>query len=146
DVSSSLNSVERKIKHDSEKINLEYEVLKESRIKNIDFDNWVNHRANVTILNDIKIKEASYVEKISNLQTQIDNLLTDSQIKALRNNIDKEFLTIFSEKANALKVIIPNNPRYQNLYSITSFPFQGVELHKIIMAYHFSFIKLINKR
>ncbi|MED0232572.1 MULTISPECIES: hypothetical protein [Escherichia] len=146
DVSSSLNSVERKIKHDSEKINLEYEVLKESRIKNIDFDNWVNHRANITILNDIKIKEASYVEKISNLQTQIDNLLTDSQIKALRNNIDKEFLTIFSEKAKALKVIIPNNPRYQNLYSITSFPFQGVELHKIIMAYHFSFIKLINKR
>lgn len=51
---------------------------------------------------------------------------------------------IFTKKSKALNVKIPNNKRYRDLYSISSFPFQGVELHKIVMAYHFAFNEFIS--
>ncbi|HIF5865551.1 TPA: hypothetical protein ACX3FQ_004942, partial [Vibrio parahaemolyticus] len=38
---------------------------------------------------------------------------------------------------------IPMSPRYRDVYEINSFPAQGVELHKLIMAYHFSFWELL---
>ncbi|HHH1201546.1 TPA: AAA family ATPase [Yersinia enterocolitica] len=145
-ISASLNSVEKKIKDSSGIINNEYRVLKESRVESIGFESWINHHANITILGEIKNKERDYDEKISGLQTNIDNLANDAEIDTLRYGIEKEFLGIFQEKAKCLEVKIPDSSRYKNLYSITSFPYQGVELHKIIMAYHFSFYQLISKR
>ncbi len=118
--------------------------MKESRVESIGFESWINHHANITILGEIKNKERDYDEKISGLQTNIDNLANDTEIDTLRYGIEKEFLGIFQEKAKCLEVKIPDSSRYKNLYSITSFPYQGVELHKIIMAYHFSFYQLIS--
>lgn len=145
-VSSSLNSVEKKIKNSSELINSEYKILTESRIENIGFDNWLNHHSNINMLNEIKSKESIYDKKISDLQIDIDNLANDTEIDKLRYEIEKEFFKIFQEKAAYLDVKIPDSTKYKDLYSITSFPYQGVELHKIIMAYHFSFYQLIDKR
>jgi len=145
-VSASLNSVEKKLKNSSEIINVEYELLKESRAENIEFDNWLDHHSNIKMLNEIKAKESNYDKRILELQINIDSLGNDTEIDKLRNDVEKEFFQIFNEKAKYLEVKIPNNSRYKNLYSITSFPYQGVELHKIIMAYHFSFHKLIGTK
>ncbi|MBN4863806.1 AAA family ATPase [Providencia stuartii] len=146
EVSSLLNSTEKKIKINSEIIKSEYNTLKESRVENITYDNWISHQSNIELLSNIKEKTIEYDKEISNLETDIKNLGSDMEINSLRHDVEKEFLTIFKEKARVLDIKIPNSPRYQYLYSITSFPYQGVELHKIIMAYHFSFYQLISKR
>lgn len=43
-----------------------------------------------------------------------------------------------------MKVKELREARYNELYRITSFPSQGVELHKTVMSYHFAFNKLIS--
>ncbi|MER2908426.1 hypothetical protein [Morganella morganii] len=146
EVSSSLNSTEKKIKENSKVIKNKFNILKSSRVKDVTYENWISHHSNIELLNDINEKAIDYDKKISKLEADIKNLGSDMEINSLRHYVEKEFLKIFEEKAKLLDIKIPNIPRYQYLYSITSFPYQGVELHKIIMAYHFSFYQLISKR
>lgn len=143
---SDLNSVEKTITRNNKVINREYETLKHIRNEEVNFDTWINHHANIILIEEIEKNITDYNNKISILQGSIDELGSDQEINSLRYNVEKEFLKIFEKKANYLDVKIPENEKYKDLYSIISFPYQGVELHKIVMAYHFSFYELINKR
>lgn len=143
---SDLNSVEHKIRKSSEIINSEYNILKNSNIENISIDDWIDHHANIALIKNIESKQSEYNIQISSLQSAIDKLGNDLDINDLRNEIEKEFIGIFQIKAKSLGVRIPDNSKYRDLYSIISFPYQGVELHKIIMAYHFAFYHLVHKR
>ncbi|MDC9598294.1 hypothetical protein [Xenorhabdus anantnagensis] len=141
-----LNSVEKKIKKNSKIINYEYDILKKSRIEEVSFNSWINHHANMILLEGISKKEINYNKEISFLQDRIEELGNDLEIDNLRKKTEWEFLKIFKEKAKLLEVKIPDHARYRELYSITSFPYQGVELHKIVMAYHFAFYEMISKK
>ncbi|HEE0121645.1 hypothetical protein ACCW94_20960 [Enterobacter soli] len=143
---SSLNSVEKTITRNNKIINHEYETLKQIRNEEVNFDTWMNHHANIILIEEIEKNITDYSNKISILQGSIDELGSDQEINTSRYNVEKEFLKIFEKKANYLDVKIPENEKYKDLYSIISFPYQGVELHKIVMAYHFSFYELIHKR
>ena len=97
------------------------------------------------MLENISFQTKQCEERISKIQGDIESLGNDSDMRTLRSQKEKEFFRIFKEKAKALKVKIPNNNKYRELYSMSSFPYQGVELHKIIMAYHFSFNEMLSK-
>ena len=141
-----LNSVEKKVQKSNIIINDEYEILKSIRNEEVSLESWINHHANVILINEIEKNKKNYNDKISLIQSEIDELGSDHEINKLRTTVEQEFIKIFERKANYLGVEIPKNEKYRELYSITSFPYQGVELHKIVMAYHFSFYEMINKR
>ena len=48
---------------------------------------------------------------------------------------------------NNIKLDVPKSEdsRFNYVYELSSFPFQGVELHLAVLSYHFAFNKLINE-
>ncbi|EJL6845484.1 hypothetical protein NMS89_003599, partial [Vibrio cholerae] len=123
----------------------EYGVLRRLKSENITFDSWLNHNANLRMLKNISIKKAACEKRIHGINNDIEKLGSGVDIDSLRKAKEREFLSIFKRKAYALGVKLPKETKYQDLYSINSFPYQGVELHQLLMAYNFSFYEMVIK-
>lgn len=135
----SLNSVEKKVISIRDKIKIEYSELIKLKAENIDFNSWLDHHASLNLMKSISSQESLCRKKLLEIQGKIKDLGDDSDIETSRSYKEKDFFEIFDAKAKSLGVKIPNNRKYRDLYSISSFPYQGVELHKIVMAYNFAF-------
>ncbi|ENM3767607.1 hypothetical protein V9R55_003131 [Vibrio cholerae] len=142
---SKLNSIEKSLTYLREKIENEYGVLRRLKSENITFDSWLNHNANLRMLKNISIKKAACEKRIHGINNDIEKLGSGVDIDSLRKAKEREFLSIFKRKASALGVKLPKETKYQDLYSINSFPYQGVELHQLLMAYNFSFYEMVIK-
>ncbi|EON88713.1 hypothetical protein, partial [Plesiomonas shigelloides] len=142
---SKLNSIEKSLTCLREKIENEYGVLRRLKSENITFDSWLNHNANLRMLKNISIKKAACEKRIHGINNDIEKLGSGVDIDSLRKAKEREFLSIFKRKASALGVKLPKETKYQELYSINSFPYQGVELHQLLMAYNFSFYEMVMK-
>ncbi|MEL0642039.1 hypothetical protein V6260_15610 [Pseudoalteromonas aliena] len=140
-----LNSVEKLITSLRIKIEKDYGVLRRLKSDNITFDSWLNHNANLQMLKNISIKKAACEKRINGINIDIDKLGSSVDIDSLRKVKEREFLSIFKRKVSALGVKLPKEAKYQALYSLNSFPYQGVELHQLLMAYNFSFYEMVMK-
>ena len=142
---SKLNSVEKIITSLRVKIENDYGVLRRLKSENITFDSWLNHNANLRMLKNIAIKKAECKKRINGINNDIERLGCGVDIDSLREIKEREFLTIFKRKVSALGVQLPKEKKYQALYSLNSFPYQGVELHQLLMAYNFAFYEMVMK-
>lgn len=140
---SSLNSVEKKVISIREKIKDDYSDLIKLKAESIDFNSWLDHHASLNLMKSISSQESLCRKRLLEIQGEIKGFGDDSDIETLRALKEKDFFKIFDAKAKSLCVKIPNNRKYRDLYSISSFPYQGVELHKIVMAYNFAFNDLV---
>ncbi|MEI8706394.1 hypothetical protein [Pseudoalteromonas sp. B62] len=140
-----LNSVEKLITSLRIKIEKDYGVLRRLKSDNITFDSWLNHNANLQMLKNISIKKAACEKRINGINIDIDKLGSGVDIDSLRKVKEREFISIFKRKVSALGVKLPKEAKYQALYSLNSFPYQGVELHQLLMAYNFSFYEMVMK-
>ncbi|MBQ4848343.1 hypothetical protein [Pseudoalteromonas sp. MMG005] len=140
-----LNSVEKLITSLRIKIEKDYGVLRRLKSDNITFDYWLNHNANLQMLKNISIKKAACEKRINEINIDIEKLGKGVDIDSLRKIKEREFLSIFKRKVSALGVKLPKETKYQALYSLNSFPYQGVELHQLLMAYNFSFYEMVMK-
>lgn len=142
---SKLNSVEKLITSLRIKIENDYGVLRRLKSDNITFDSWLDHNANLRMLKNISIKKASCEKRINGINIAIEELGNGADIDSLRKVKERNFLSIFKRKVLALGVQLPKETKYQDLYSLNSFPYQGVELHQLLMAYNFSFYEMVMK-
>ncbi len=140
-----LNSVEKNIYSLRVKVEEDFGVLRRLQTDNITFDTWMDHNANLRMLKNISIKRASCDKRIATLNGEIDGIGDGLDIESLRRQKESHFLDIFKRKARALGVNLPKEKKYQDLYSLSSFPYQGVELHQLLMAYNFSFYEMVMK-
>jgi hypothetical protein len=139
-----LNSTDKKLLSIKSEINVEYEILTKFNVADITFDTWLDYHANLKIIEKINDEVKSYNKDIDKIDNDIADIDSDD-LNSLRRHKDRDFLKILRRKTSVFNVQIPDDNRYKELYSITSFPLQGVELHKMIMAYHFSFLDFISK-
>jgi len=81
-----------------------------------------------------------------------DNFLSKEELKKYKTDDDINFerakkSTIFKNKYffynSELGLPSLKDERFYKLYEISSFPFQGVELHKAVLSYHFAFNNLL---
>ena len=142
--SAALNSTDKRLLSIKSEINVEYEILAKFNATDITFDTWLDYHANLKIIEKINDEIEGYNKDIAKIDSDIESLTSDD-LNSLRRHKDRDFLKILRRKTSAFNVQIPDDNRYKELYSITSFPLQGVELHKMIMAYHFSFLDFISK-
>lgn len=142
---SNLNSVEKLITSLRVKIEKDYGVLRRLKSDNITFDSWLNHNANLRMLKNISIKKSACKKRIDSINNDIEKLGNGVDIDSLRKIKEREFLSIFKRKVSALGVQLPKENKYQALYSLNSFPYQGVELHQLLMAYNFAFYEMVMK-
>jgi len=140
---SKINSEFIKINKLKEIFVKDFKVLRRIEKENFSLESWVDHNANVKFLQSINVQKESINKKILNVDVELSRFKTPDQIESERLEKEREFYELFSSNLKLLDVALPNDKKYKRVYDITSFPFQGVELHKTIMAYHFAFNKLI---
>lgn len=142
---SKLNSTEKAVSDLRKTIEEDYGVLRRLKAENMTFDSWVDHNANLRLLKNIYIRKASCEKRMRDLEHEIKGIINGVDIESKRKEKENEFLSIFKIKAESLGVTLPTERKYQDLYSLNSFPYQGVELHQLLMAYNFSFYEMVIK-
>lgn len=142
---SKLNSAEDFISKHRTIIEKKYSILKNSNNWDATFDSWLEHHAYLKMAQNIQEQKYSCSKKIYEIKASLEKFKSDHDINSEREKKEKEFLSIFRQKVSALGAKLPKEFKYRDLYSLTVFPNQGVELHKLLMAYNFSFYEMIKK-
>lgn len=142
---SKINSLKKSIGNTKGEIVDSNRLLNESREQNVTYENWLNNKANSLLIDNITFKIGGLEKKKSDTQTELEKYKSDDEIYKLRNDKNKVFKSLFNSSLSELNVKKLNDPRFNDLYSISAFPSQGVELHKTILAYHFSFNKVLKE-
>ncbi|MGF1902113.1 hypothetical protein [Aliivibrio sifiae] len=132
-----------KIKKYREIIIKDFKLIKKASVNDISFETWMDYQVNTNFIKKLDKQITTISTDLSKLEGDLKKFKNSKSLDDERKDVDRKFYAIFNKKCNLLGVKIPKNERYRNVYDIKSFPFQGVELHKVIMAYHFSFNELI---
>ncbi|MBE6058565.1 MAG: hypothetical protein E7215_00085 [Clostridium sulfidigenes] len=138
-----VNSLMKKTNQLRQEIEKMYSVVKEYQVVDVKFEQWVNMKANIKLSDKVEVQVSRLEKKEKELVDSVKNYKTDEEIKKLRLEKEKVFKNLFRNNLTKLGVKTLNEPRYNELYSITSFPSQGVELHKTVMSYHFAFNNML---
>ncbi|MDP8268082.1 MAG: hypothetical protein P9L97_05080 [Candidatus Tenebribacter davisii] len=142
---SEVNSLSKSLEKNSEIIKQEFNILKRHSESEITYDNWLKDKTNIELVEQITHKLGNLTKEKNKLSEELEDFKSFEDITKDRNNYSKIFERIFSRYLRELKVKPLNERRYRELYMISAFPSQGVELHKTVLAYHFAFNYLINQ-
>jgi len=138
-----INSLIIEIEKGKEKVKSDYKILSDYKVDNINYDSWLNNKANQKYISNINDEKMKKVKALSEITEELKDFKTDEDIKEERNKHDYKFKKIFEKYLNELGVEKFKNDRFLLLYKIPAFPKQGVELLKTLLAYNFAFYKLI---
>lgn len=142
---STVNSLFKKITNLRNEIEQMYSVVCEYQNAQIRFDKWLDSKATLKLGVKIKSKVIGLKEKEETLLTLISAFKTDEDVIRTRISKEKRFKKIFTRNLQALHVKQLEEVRYNDLFKISAFPSQGVELHKTVMSYHFAFNELVSE-
>ncbi|EGH97231.1 MULTISPECIES: hypothetical protein [Pseudomonas syringae group] len=142
EIQGKINSLKKIISTAKDRLSFEYEILKKVSAQNINFETWIQHKATARLTTEIKTKTIALTERLTVINSALAGYNTDESIIAERANKENQFRRIFVKYLDELNVLIPTDKRYLDLYKISAFPTQGVELHKTVMAYHLAINKI----
>ncbi|HHG3521723.1 TPA: ATP-binding protein [Vibrio parahaemolyticus] len=137
-IQSSINAKEKKLSESRSELVSKYKILQKLKMLNITFDTWIKYESIRRLSEDLDLKRRQVQRKLDSVVGEL-NVMGKGDVEQERRNASRLFLNIFRNNTKALQAIMPTSSRYRDVYEINSFPAQGVELHKLIMAYHFSF-------
>jgi len=141
----SINSIEKQIRELKVVVSNEYNIYKKYQEQTVTAESWINNKANLKLSNNITIKLGDLTKEQIEVKEKLKEFKTDDEINLLRAKKSSTFEQIF--KNNIAKMGLPEieERRFTQLYEISSFPFQGVELLQTVMCYHFAFNTLISE-
>lgn len=145
EVQSKINSSNRKIEKLNEKIEKDYSLLSNYFSEKLTFSSWLDHKSNIKLVDNINRSIGEKLILLSEVEEELSGVDEDETVEISRRAKERQFKAIFLRNLKLVGVSLPNEARYTDLYKINSFPCQGVELHKTVMAYHFSLNELISK-
>lgn len=138
-----INHRRNKIDEYMKKIKEDYSLLEGFSFDGISFTEWVNHKSDLNIYEKSQRDLIDINNVIKRLFVDLNKFKTDEELLVEQSKKEKEFYKLFKVYLDELDVNEFKKSSYKDLYKISSFPVQGVELHKTIMAYHFAFNKII---
>ncbi|MCU4392026.1 hypothetical protein KTH73_15000 [Acinetobacter courvalinii] len=142
---SSVNNTKKRLNEKENTINENYKALGDKFHGEISFNSWVKGKANFQFHRQIELDLYKKINEKEEYNLKLKDMATDEKVIQNRIGKEKEFAKIFKKYLSDLKINSLNQNRYLDLYKINSFPYQGVELHKTVMAYHFAFNKVIGE-
>ena len=143
EIQSTINQIVKRIK-DKRKDAKEREIILGNRkINYLTTSEWVEEKAYIKLNDTINGNIGEITIELDELRKEKKEKYSDENIDKIRNSKEKEFREIFINKLHKLGVTRFDNTKYLNLYFINGFPAQGVELHKMILAYYLSFYELL---
>lgn len=111
--------------------------------ENIKIEDWIAIKAISKMDMRIKQRIIDQQKNIEAVKEKLKEFKSGKEIETDRRVQEKKFKKKFDEYLVDLDVDTLTEKRYTDIYSISSFPYQGVELHKTIIAYHFAFNEFI---
>lgn len=141
---SKINSYRSKIEELEENIQKKYRVLERVEHLDINYNTWIEIKADAlhyTSLTKSILELNSKLEYTKEKLKDFDETKTDS----LRVQKANKFSRLFKKALSDLDVKPLEEDRYLDIYRINSFPYQGVELHSTMLAYHLCFNKIISE-
>ncbi len=148
DIQSQIDSTYKKIENTKVELNNKYQVVQEYQKEEVSFKNWITNKSNLEILKNIDLKKEQAKNSLNEVVLKLKNYKTDNDLKNSRLHKDKEFEDLFRKYLNILEVKnkhLFESSKFLTLYNSYQFPTQGVENHKVYLAYNFAFNKLIEK-
>lgn len=143
DKKSKINSSNKKIRDTRKEISDDYGVLLHKDVEGVTFEQWVANKANITLYKKMQADIETSEEQLESTKTSLSSMVTEQETLAERFKKEKMFREIFSDYTSQLALKPLTESRYLDLFNIHSFPRQGVELHKTVMAYHFALNAMI---
>lgn len=145
EIQSKINSLDKKIREQKEEIKKRFSTLNRYYKEELTYESWLKDKANVQLIESITNKLGQLHLEINGIEEDLKGFRTEDDVKKDRESKDRAFANVFEEYLRQLNVKPLIEQRHTQVYQISSFPFQGVELHKTVMAYHFSFNKVIKE-
>lgn len=142
---SQINSTEKAMNVLKDTIARDYHVLSSYREDKISFEDWLNNKANVKLWENISKSINQKSTELEKITKALSNFKTDEEIEEERNFKSYKFRNIFKGYMNDLSIKEFDDEICYSLYKMPTFPKQGVELLKTILAYNFAFVNIISK-
>jgi hypothetical protein len=142
---SSLNSKKEKLGALQQKLKKTYKVFLKAESESITVEKWLDQKTNVKLLDSIHDKVEKIKVEQELLKEKLKEFKSDDEIEKDRNKWRASFRDLFLIYLQELGVRIVYEDRYTDLYRISAFPYQGVELHKCVLAYNFAFLNTVIK-
>ncbi|MFD1385110.1 hypothetical protein ACFQ45_17280 [Rhodanobacter aciditrophus] len=145
DKKSKIHTSNKKIKTIRNEIFDDYGVLLGKNVDGVTFEKWVANKANITLYKQMQADIEASENELDSVKKTLSSMITEQETIAARIKKEVAFKNLFSFYMSQLELKPLTDPRYLDLYKIHSFPRQGVELHKTVMAYHFALNAMIAK-
>ncbi|BCO20301.1 hypothetical protein KUC3_31580 [Alteromonas sp. KC3] len=145
DKKSKINSSKKKMRAIENEIFNDYGVLLDKNVDGVTFEQWVANKANITLYKKMQADIEYSESELESVKLSLGAMVTEQETISSRISKEEAFRKIFTEYTSQLKLKPLTDSRYLDLYKIHSFPRQGVELHKTVMAYHFALNAMIEK-
>lgn len=144
-IQSELNSLENKIQELRRELSNDYHKHIIYSNNNVTLDEWIKTQANIKLESSINENIGKLAKEISDLKEKLKAFKDVDDIESERMFKNKKFKEYYN--INNIKLDVPrlDDNRFNYVYDLSSFPFQGVELHLAVLSYHFSFNKIINE-
>lgn len=140
-----VNSIKGRLEALRLDVQKRYSIIEKRTSNTYSLSSYFEMKSNFTLDIRIKTKLGSLSIEKAKVEDDLKGYVTDQEIEEKRQEKSRQFIKLLSSYLNELEVKPLPKERYSYLYSITSFPYQGVELLKAVMAYHFAFNEMIRQ-
>lgn len=144
-IQSELNSINKKIEELRKLLSDDYHKHIVYSNNNITLDEWIKAQANIKLESSINENVGKLTKEIFELKEKLKAFKDDDDIENERFNKNKKFKEFYNIYNIKLDVPKMEDNRFNYVYELSSFPFQGVELHLAVLSYHFAFNRIINE-
>jgi len=144
-IQSDLNSLDKKIQELRKILVNDYHKHIIYSNNNLTLDDWIKTQANIKLESSINENIGKLAIEINDLKDKLKAFKDDDDIESERMVKNRKFKQYYN--LNNIKLDVPRleDNRFNYVYELSSFPFQGVELHLAVLSYHLSFNKIINE-
>ncbi|MDN3724956.1 hypothetical protein QRD02_11220 [Aequorivita sp. SDUM287046] len=142
---SSLNSLNKKIEEDRAKIGSTFKTFNKYSENDITLESYIESKANTQLLENLIKQIGQLTIDLNHKKEELKKYKTDDDINFDRTKKSNIFKSKYFTFNSELGLPALKDERFYKLYEISSFPFQGVELHKAVLSYHFAFNYLLTQ-
>ncbi len=144
-VQAQINSVNKKIEVLRKDLTEDYHRHVAYSQNNITLDEWIKVQADKQLESSINENIRKLILEIEETKMKLHSFKDDNEIENERLAKNKKFKSYYNTNNTVLEVPKMRETRFNYVYELSSFPFQGVELHLAVLSYHFAFNKIINQ-
>lgn len=142
---SSLNSLNKKIEENRAEIGSTFKTFNKYSENDITLENYIESKANTQLFENLIKQIGQLTIDLNYEKEELKKYKTDEDINLERSKKSNIFKSKYFAYNSELGIPALEDERFYKLYEISSFPFQGVELHKAVLSYHFAFNYLLTQ-